>query len=89
MKNGLVIHNNIADVICTTANDKQLVIEIVVTHDLDNDKRNYLRANEITTLRIDVNNWDYQTQRLNEYMLQGNNIGFTIKRQNWRKRGLE
>ena len=63
----------IADVICTTANDKQLVIEIVVTHDLDNDKRNYLRANEITTLRIDVNNWDYQTQRLNEYMLQGNN----------------
>ena len=63
----------IADVICTTANGKQLVIEIVVTHDLDNDKRNYLRANEVTTLRIDVNDWDYQTQRLDEYMLQGDN----------------
>ena len=63
----------IADVICTTANGKQLVIEIVVTHDLDNDKRNYLITNEVTTLKIDVNDWDYQAQRLNEYMLQGNN----------------
>ena len=63
----------IADVICTTANGKQLVIEIVVTHDLDNDKRNYLITNEVTTLKIDVNDWDYQAHRLNEYMLQGNN----------------
>ena len=66
----------IADVICTTTNDKQLVIEIVVTHDLGNDKWNYLIKNKITALKIDVNNWDYETERLSDYMVSGR--GFWI-----------
>ena len=66
----------IADVICTIANDKQLVIEIVVTHDLGNDKWNYLIKNKITASKIDVNNWDYETERLSDYMVSGR--GFWI-----------
>ena len=37
------------------------VIEIVVTHDLGIDKWNYLIKNKISALKIDVNNWDYES----------------------------
>ena len=61
----------IADVICTHESGKQIIIEIVVTHDLDADKWNYLVENKITSLKIDVNNWDYETERLSDYMVSG------------------
>ncbi len=62
-----------ADVICTTSNGKQLVIEIVVTHKLGKAKEQYLQYNKITTLLIDVNKWNHHTKSLNTYMLKGNN----------------
>ena len=42
----------IADVICTTSNGKQLVIEIVATHEFGKAKEQYLQYNKITTLLI-------------------------------------
>tara|TARA_B100001146_G_scaffold78536_1_gene69639 strand:+ start:424 stop:1317 length:894 start_codon:yes stop_codon:yes gene_type:complete len=61
----------IADVICTHESGKQIIIEIVVTHDLDADKWNYLIKNKIPALKIDVNKWDYETERLSDYMVSG------------------
>ena len=61
----------IADVICPHESGKQIIIEIVATHDLDVDKWNYLVENKITSLKIDVNNWDYETERLSDYMVSG------------------
>ena len=61
----------IADVICTHESGKQIIIEIVVTHDLDADKWNYLIENKITALKIDVNNWNYETERLSDHMVGG------------------
>ena len=61
----------IADVICTHESGKQIIIEIVATHDLDVDKWNYLVENKITSLKIDVNNWNYETERLSDYMVSG------------------
>jgi len=63
----------IADLICTTSNGKQLVIEIVVTNELGKAKEQYLKYNKITTLLIDVNKWNHQTVLLNTYMLKDNN----------------
>ena len=59
----------IADLICTSSNGKQLVIEIVVTHELGKAKEQYLKYNKITTLLIDVNKWNHQTELLNTCLL--------------------
>ena len=51
-----------ADVICTASSGKQLVIEIVVNHELGKAKEQYLKYNKITTLLIDVNKWNHHTK---------------------------
>ena len=63
----------VADIICTTSNGKQLVIEIVVTNELGKAKEQYLKYNKIPTLLIDVNKWNHQIELLNTYMLKDNN----------------
>ena len=72
----------IADVICTHESGTQIIIEIVVTHDLDTDKWNYLVENKITSLKIDVNNWDYETERLSDYMLSSS-AGYWISNRHY------
>ena len=44
-----------ADLICKKG-DKSIVVEIVVTHDLDNDKASYLIKKKVNTLNIDLSN---------------------------------
>jgi competence CoiA-like predicted nuclease len=42
-----------ADLLCT-AKGKEIAVEIVVTHDLDADKKSYLMQEKVTTLTIDL-----------------------------------
>ena len=66
--------NYIADIICTDESGKGIVIEIVNTHDLGQEKQDYLIKNKIPSLRIDVSKWRVGKkgygESLNDYILR-------------------
>lgn len=62
-----------ADLICIK-NNKKVVIEIVVTHDMEEEKINYLQNKNIPTLSIYLNrvlsNGEFSEKRFSEYVLK-------------------
>ena len=61
-----------ADLLCTHANGKQLVVEIKYTHAIEESKRIYLQDNKIPSIEIDIMYWDMEKESLAEYMCQDN-----------------